>query len=538
MISIEDIPELIQIGRTIQRNGSQSNSSPAWNFRLGLIEEGSRNDTLFRLARIFFKPDLTPDQFKCCVQGFNKAYCNPPLPESEVISICESVSGYHDDREDKSVRAITGYLMQDDLYITVYEQGKEITFKFDGKVWKTITPLAIKKLIRDVYETECEPEKINKIHADLQIGTYVDVPEWNSVRQECIPCFSFMYDCETGEEIAYLPEHYLKTKLDVDPDFDMETPIFDQCLRRWFGDDESKKVLLLEFIAYCLTPQARLKKCLICLGAPNTGKSLIGDLITDLLGRKWVSNTKIHKLNDEFGKASLLFKYLNIDDEPQARDDKPVDETAIKMIVGNNPTVEVNAKHRDQVSVSLICKLLILANKLPRIEDISGAAFERMLFLTFDNPIPPSERDTDLLAKLRLEYPGIVAKAIRAFSGLIERDYQFTVPDSSKEALTEYQNDNDPIYQFMQVAFIENSNATRVISASEIHGIYERLRKAKKIPDITLPKLSQKALTEQINRIDGYEIKPSYCSHAKKSVRGLKGYGLSYLAGGVNEFNA
>ncbi len=107
--------------------------------------------------------------------------------------------------------------------------------------------------------------------------------------------------------------------------------------------------------------------------------------------------------------------------------------------------------------------------------------------------------------KLEAEFEGIVSKAIKAYSGLVKRGYRFTIPESSHEALMQFKNDNDPVYQFVNYALQEDVEG--VLTNDELFQAYESLRLSGKLEkDVDLCSFTKKTLTEKLNKL-GLEIK-------------------------------
>lgn len=58
------------------------------------VTEGGRNDALFRLACSLRSKGLTVEEITAAVMEANKGRCNPPLPDSEIKTICTSAGRY------------------------------------------------------------------------------------------------------------------------------------------------------------------------------------------------------------------------------------------------------------------------------------------------------------------------------------------------------------------------------------------------------------------------------------------------------------
>jgi P4 family phage/plasmid primase-like protien len=499
-----------------------------------IIKEGNRHNAFLELMNAIASKGVAEDVSKLCAQAINSFYFQPPWEEQELESQYNSILTYWKSEAKKRTRDITEALRKDHRFITVSNGSAESLLRFNGKFWENYHELALKKLVRNNYAKLSEPHEYTKAYQDLLVESFEgNETRWWQLEPYQIPLKDYIWDCKSNSSIEYKPEHYLKNIIQVcnfNPN--AETPIWDKCLFDWFQKDniidESKVQLLHEYMGYCFTVRQVLKKLLVCLGEPNTGKSLIGSVLTEIIGKDNVSFTKLHEINGEFGKAQLPDRFLNIDDEPKAQKNKPLDETAIKMIVSPDPILEINAKNKSRYNVKLIFKIFILANNLPKIEDLSGATFDRMLILKFDNQIPPEKRDSELINKLRAEYEGIVGKAIIAFSKLVEKNCQFTIPSSSIDELKEYQNENNPLYHWIKISLEYTGNSNHMLTNTDLFRCYERSRKHKAFAEYELPRLTEKKLSRELNRL-GIKIESRYDKNTQGTVRCSIGYQFKYL---------
>ena len=75
----------------LAKPASSSASQPETN---GSIQEGNRNDTLFRLACSFRRSGLDGTALEAALGGVNKVSCNPPMTDAEVNNIVQSAMKY------------------------------------------------------------------------------------------------------------------------------------------------------------------------------------------------------------------------------------------------------------------------------------------------------------------------------------------------------------------------------------------------------------------------------------------------------------
>jgi putative DNA primase/helicase len=103
----------------------------------------------------------------------------------------------------------------------------------------------------------------------------------------------------------------------------------------------------------------------------------------------------------------------------------------------------VTARHlyREEIEFRPECKILLATNHRPVIRGSDEGIWRRIHLVPFAVTIPPERRDKDLPAKLRAEWPGILAWAVR---GCLE--WQATglaPPEEVQRATQEYREDSD-----------------------------------------------------------------------------------------------
>ena len=101
-----------------------------------VVEEGERNKTLFYHASSLYGKGIDGEALYQIVSVLNKEYCNPPLPDSEVKTVCKSVSKYHNEPLDcgSGARSVVGRGKKADLYIDTLEdylQSRGISIRYD-----------------------------------------------------------------------------------------------------------------------------------------------------------------------------------------------------------------------------------------------------------------------------------------------------------------------------------------------------------------------------------------------------------------------
>lgn len=215
---------------------------------------------------------------------------------------------------------------------------------------------------------------------------------------------------------------------------EVSCPEFERFCQTSLDGDPAKRRLLLEFIGYICIDANNGKCALFFKGQPNSGKSVISSFIIRLPGKKLVSNIPLHQLGDRFFRAELAGKKLNVAGEIAGR--ALQDISIFKSITGND-RIAGEFKGCDPFYFTPHCKMLFSGNTLPLTTEVDAtAAFvNRIRVLLFNSSTPPEKQDKQLPDKLWEEKDPIVTLALDAVCELIERGFEFTQPEDSKQFL-------------------------------------------------------------------------------------------------------
>lgn len=202
-----------------------------------------------------------------------------------------------------------------------------------------------------------------------------------------------------------------------------------------------------EFFGYCLTRKTSMGKCLLLYGPGSDGKSVFIKVLRMLVGPENTSAVPFAALEDQFQRASLYNKLLNIATELGSR---ALESEYFKAIVTGDP-INAAFKHQDSFEFRPFCKLVFATNKLPRVLDNSHGFFRRILPITFKRQFfdTDPDHDPDLEDKLYAELSGIFEWAIVGLHRLLKQK-RFTDCDESRRLLLDYKRLNNPVLCFVE----------------------------------------------------------------------------------------
>jgi putative DNA primase/helicase len=241
-------------------------------------------------------------------------------------------------------------------------------------------------------------------------------------------------------------------------------------LHQLWPDDEEAIDALQDFFGYVLSGRTDLQKIFVIIGPIRSGKGTIARILTAMIGTGHVANPTLSSLATEFGLAPLLGKSLAI--IADARLSNKTDTRAVierLLSISGEDSITVNRKFRDQVSVRLPTRFLIISNELPAFGDASGAIASRFILTTLTRSFLGNE-DIGLEDKLLAELPGILNWALGGLERISRQ--RFTVPKSSAKAVAALQDLVSPMSKFVRECCVQGGPDKTVV----IDTLYERYR--------------------------------------------------------------
>lgn len=247
----------------------------------------------------------------------------------------------------------------------------------------------------------------------------------------------------------HTPDYCSTIQLNVSYDKSADCPKFKMFLENSMEGDMKQVALIQEMLGYFLVPVNSAQKCFIIVGAAGAGKSVLLNVLSDiLLGRQNVSNVSWQALNERFKTAELYGKLANIfSDLPT----KNIDDNGIfKALVGEDD-LTVERKHRDPFSFRSTARLLFSCNSIPQnCGDRSEGFYRRLTIIRFNRTVPEDRRDPDLLNKFRKEADGIFLFALEGLRRLIKNRYHFSVTQTNLDELQRYREESDSVLAFVR----------------------------------------------------------------------------------------
>ena len=123
-------------------------------------------------------------------------------------------------------------------------------------------------------------------------------------------------------------------------------------------------------------------------GVGGTGKSTLLEVITKIIGEKFVSNVLLDQFGNRFIFANMLGKYANIGDDNGKNEELQSVGTLKSIITGNRVTID--RKNISPIEVRIFAKQLYATNILPYIDFTDGGIMRRLNIVKMNQVIPKS----------------------------------------------------------------------------------------------------------------------------------------------------
>lgn len=281
---------------------------------------------------------------------------------------------------------------------------------------------------------------------------------------------NYMIEVETGNLLIHSMEYFSTIRLNYNYDENAQCDLWKETLDGIFEGDKDKINILQEYMGYCLTRDVSREKSLLLLGESRSGKSTILETINSLLGDDNVSSVPLEYLSNPQYTPMLINKMVNIDWDVAG--DAQKFEANFKIITSGEP-VSVNQKFVATFKFRPFCKLILAANKFPRITDHSSAFYKRLILLPCNRVFLAHEQDLELKKKLKSELSGIFNWAMWGLHRLEIRggfniDKQFMT-----DALEELREESNPIEVFFKETIVTDVSGGQEIEKKDFYMRYK-----------------------------------------------------------------
>ena len=338
-----------------------------------------------------------------------------------------------------------------------------------------------------------------------------------------------VYDLTRHELLPPLPTDFVTAYLpfQYNPD-NKDCPVFDRFLSDISGGNTAVISLIWEVIGYLLSSDMSAKSFFLLQGVGDSGKSVLGNLISSMFNQEALAHLDIYRFKDKFSTSALLGKRLNICmDLPRARISREA-IGVIKMLTGDD-TITIEQKFKSSESYKPTCKLLFGSNFPLMPADNDPAFCARLVTIPFLYPIPKGRQDKHLLEKLLMERSAIAVKALDAYLRLRARNYQFLQVQGEMCSVAGYIANAELMDAFLAECCRFSPEAYTF--TADLLAAYNQFRASRGAPPLTDPAI----FSRQLNQFCSRPIRGKRRRINGANLNGYQGIGLRSPGSEISE---
>jgi len=477
---------------------STANVSKSDNQNSGFLTEGSRNTSLASMAGYMFSRGHSYEEVETHLMATNAATLNP-LPEQEVISVVQSIHGYHNSN-------LEIYATEQDFAEAVAVKWKDKVIYVSGlgflicenHIWnRDGEDLLTHRKLQEIVNKACEDldnigngQDANK---RKQINAIKKRLKKRSFQNNCLECLKSntgiltnisdldgsvpivglnngVFDLTNLQIVKNAAELKVTKNLDVTYDPDAQCPLFDSMMDRIFPD-KSLQDYVMTTLAYSLSGDANQQQFYIWVGKGANGKSTLLEIISEIFGNYSVTLDPQSFMRKPAGSISsdvarLRGARLCVTSETPAG---AVMEVALVKRLSGNDTIVARELYKADIQFQNKAVIFMPTNFIPVFDGGDGGIARRVKIVPFDVIIPEDERDPNLLSKLKLEKSGIFNRLLKAYqeykaNGIVE-------PDKVKQSSRKFTDQSNLLKQFVEDELINEDGAE--VKRSEMYQAYK-----------------------------------------------------------------
>lgn len=329
-----------------------------------------------------------------------------------------------------------------------------IFYMYSNNYWKYVDENYLSRICRDILH-EFKPN----FWTELRESNYMAALEREAIRiskldsdRTKINLINGFFDLNTYEIMPHTPLIRSSHQLPINHDTYAKCPTFGTFLEDILGGDKELINLVQEMFGYCLTAETSAQKAFILYGRGSNGKSLLAEVLMNLVGKSNTSAVPLNELDNPFARYELVDKLLNLATENELSE-RGLNTTFFKSIVSGD-AIQVEKKFEQSFMYQPICKLVFCLNNLPYSKDKSWGFQRRLIVIPFNRVFreddPATQNYGELRDALLSELDGIFIWALEGLKRLKENKFKFSKSEAVNEALEDYKTEVNPYYNFVK----------------------------------------------------------------------------------------
>lgn len=274
----------------------------------------------------------------------------------------------------------------------------------------------------------------------------VNPASWSETTKRKINFQNGVLDLETMDFLPHSKDIGFRYVLPYDYDPTAKAPRFLQFMQEIMQCDQERIDILMEFGGYALSgDDCKGAKALFLTGEGSNGKSTFVKVLKALAGKPNYQTISLKDFSNMERRHALDGALFNIAEETP---DRVADSNDFKNLVDGGE-LKVRKLFSDDYTIENRAKLIFTCNTLPASYDHTMGYRRRLLLIPFDACFTGVTDDKDLDKKLYSELAGIFNLLLAGYQRFVSNGKKFTDSKVAQQTLDEYDQDNDPIKDWM-----------------------------------------------------------------------------------------
>ena len=256
-----------------------------------------------------------------------------------------------------------------------------------------------------------------------------------------------MYDIKTEKLLPHSKDYLSTIRIPVNYDPSVSYSVISDWLESTLCDPECIQ-LACELFGYSLIPDTTMAKAFMLVGSGANGKSTFLTVLENFIGKDNVSKVPLQELSDHrFKRAELFGKLINLFAD---LDNRALESTTYFKTIVTGDTIDAERKNQNPFFFKPFSRLVFSANEIPRSRDRSFAYYRRWCIIPFERQFIGADDKKGLADELSKpeNLSALLNCALSELKNVMKRQ-SFSEPKKVKEALNEYEKQNDPVKAFV-----------------------------------------------------------------------------------------
>lgn len=361
------------------------------------------------------------------------------------------------DEEGKFKPGLVGKYLVDNYDFVTLDDSQQL-YCFEDGFWKPKGDIIVKKEFNRLVEPEeFRKSRLASVLEYVRTSKYVKREDFEQPERK-VNLQNGVFDLETDEFLEHDKKFNFTYKIPVEFDEHAECPAIMGFLND-IVDTEEQVEKILEMVGYCMLSGNPNQKAFMLAGNGRNGKTVLIDLIKELIGRENMKKLSLQSLQKDFDKHFLNSKLVMYHDDIPARKIGHTVSANLKSLTGNS-TFSAEIKRGDRYDFQPFATPVFAANQVPPTEDETNGFFRRWVFLEFpfsfvNHPDPDNRFEkkrvspNELMDKLTKgsELKGFLRKSLEAVQNVLDNEFSGALTIDEKRL--KWKEHSTPIESFI-----------------------------------------------------------------------------------------